>query len=102
MTLKPVTEATIRYLVEAIVTELHGHCRFDKQRVQHFIDSPLSQTLLIQYVLGVIIGEHFLRHLSDALSTSIVIGFQEREAARHLGTWLLEDLQTIAESAWRF
>ncbi|MHB8256604.1 MAG: hypothetical protein ACYDHY_14385 [Acidiferrobacterales bacterium] len=100
MTLKPLTGVTIRHLLEILTSELHGQGRFDKLRVQHFIDSPPAQALLIQHVLGAIVGEHFLRQLSEALTTSIVIGFQEREAARHLGTWLVEDLQTIAESAY--
>jgi hypothetical protein len=63
-----------------------------------FADSfytPVAKARFIQYMLSIAIGDYFLQTTSHVLQPKRPISFDENEAARHFGPWLLDSIRVL-------
>ncbi|MEJ0060769.1 MAG: hypothetical protein WDM79_14845 [Terricaulis sp.] len=99
VTLKPLSERRVLELFNSLLDQLPLLGANHRDRLQRHLSTPRSQVRLIQYFLGLMIGENFLAPLSEELGASRPILFDLKEATRLFGPWLggeLDELHAVA------
>ena len=101
VSLRPLSEADVDRLFSRLLTCLQGASAIDSHKLRDHLSSSVCKLRLAQHILGMVIGYMFLRQLNSVISGTIEIGFQEREAIRHYGPWLREEIHLIASTCYQ-
>lgn len=99
VTLQPLAEARINEAFEAVLRQGAAFTDSNRRRLRYYLVSSQAKLRLVQYFLSVLMGEHYLAALSEALSRPRLANFDLTEASRLFGPWLRRELAAVHASA---
>jgi hypothetical protein len=99
VTIKPVSISSLDRIFRSLTDKFMA---FEpKSQLGKSFETPIAKARFIQYVLSVAVGDRFFNSASRILRTgSKQQRFNEEEAVRHFGPWLLDDIRVLHKHAY--
>lgn len=98
-TVRPISHGDLERLLRSLLDSLEIGAKQQVPNLGSSARSPTSRCRLTQYILSVAVGRQFLHDLSAVKTIPPEVSFSRREADRHFGPWLSEELKVLLRTS---